>query len=65
MVVNSGLEDLERRMRLKRVWKLVPPTEKKKKEEQLSLNEQRFWILVALLGGGCLWTACVLQILGG
>ena len=29
MVVNSGLEDLEGRMKLKRMWKLVPQMGKK------------------------------------
>ena len=29
MVVNSGLEDLEVRMRLKKMWKLVPQVEKR------------------------------------
>ena len=42
MVVKSFLEDLEGRMRLKRVWKLIPPAGKK--EEQRSRGGQWFWI---------------------
>jgi len=37
-VVNSCLESLERRMRLKRMWKLV--LQVGKKEEQMSGGEQ-------------------------
>ena len=38
MAVNSYLEDVEGRMRLKRMWKLIPRWEKK--EEQMSGGEQ-------------------------
>ena len=38
MVVNSCLEGREGRMRLKRMWKLVPQTGKK--EERMSGGEQ-------------------------
>ena len=43
MVVNSCLEDMEGRMRLKSMWKLGAQVGKK--EEQMSGGEQRFWIL--------------------
>ena len=33
MVVNSCLEDVERRKRLKRMWKLVPQVVKKERSE--------------------------------
>ena len=38
MVVNSCLEDLEGRMRLKRMWKLIPQVGEK--EELMSGGEQ-------------------------
>jgi len=44
MVVNIGLEDLEGRVRLKRMWVLIPQVGKN--EEQMSGGEQWSWISV-------------------
>ena len=42
MVLNSCLEDLEGRMRLKRMWRLVPQVGKK--EERIGGGEHLSWI---------------------
>ena len=60
MVVNSGLEDPEGRMRSKRVWKVV--LQVGKKEEKISGREQWFCIETVSSGRGCWWTTCILQI---
>ena len=50
MVVNIGLEDLEGRVRLKRMWVLIPQVGKN--EEQMSGGEQCSWIEVVSPYGG-------------
>ena len=50
MVLNSCLEDLEGRMRLKWMFNLVPQVGKKR--ETMSGGKQRSWILVVSPEGG-------------
>ena len=44
MMVNSCLEDLEGRMRLKRMWKLVPQVWGKKTSKSVEVSIYTAWI---------------------